>query len=218
VHKECLPRKGWEVFDKLGGLFAQYNAILAGGTALALHLGHRVSRDLDFFTERTFQVESVIAGIRNRSRQFQIMSEGETYLVADVENIKVSLFGYPYPFLDKAIIYKGTRIAGILDIAAMKVIAIGQRGTKRDFVDLYYVLQEIPFHKIAGHMILRFGKARINPVHTGKSLVYFPDAESNPDPEYRKGKETDWERIKQFFKLHVKQFVLDIGSAMSQNQ
>ncbi len=71
----------------------------------------------------------------------------------------------------------------------MKVIAISQRGTKRDFVDLFFILQDLPFHKVAEHMVKRFGKERINPIHLGKSLVYFSDAESNPEPEHIKGKE-----------------------------
>lgn len=104
-------------------------------------------------------------------------------------------------------------VAGILDIASMKVIAISQRGTKRDFIDLYVILQEVPFHKIAEHMINRFGKERINPLHIGKSLVYFSDAESNPEPEYVKGKEIKWDKIKKFFKGHAKQFVLDLDIA-----
>ena len=55
-----------------------------------------------------------------------------------------------------------------------------------------------PFYKIAEHMIKRFGKERINPVHIGKSLVYFSDADSNPEPIYMKGKYINWEKAKKF--------------------
>jgi hypothetical protein len=108
---------------------------------------------------------------------------------------------------------EGARIAGLLDIAAMKVIAISQRGTRRDFIDLYCILQEMPFHKVADHLVKRFGKERINAVNIGKSFTYFSDAESDPDPQYLKGKTVRWETAKEFFKQHVKQMVLDIDIA-----
>lgn len=214
MHKGCLSKKGWQVLRSLKSMLKKYNATLAGGTALALHIGHRVSVDLDFFTDADFRVESIISEIRKIGRSFRIISEGEGYLIAEVEGIKVSLFKYDYLFLEKPVMLEGVRIAQILDIASMKVIAISQRGTKRDFVVLYIILQDTPFHKIAEHMVKRFGKERINPLHIGKSLVYFSDAESNPEPEYLKGKEIKWDEVKNFFRHHVKQFVLDLDAAM----
>ncbi len=183
---------------------------MAGGTALALQIGHRISYDLDFFSNQDFQTESLISDIRKSGVPFQVISEAEGTLMAEVGGVKVSLFKYEYEFMEKTIPFQGIELAGIMDIAAMKVIAISQRGTKRDFVDLYVILQEMPFHRIAEHMIRRFGKERINPVHIGKSLVYFSDADSDPEPAYLKGKELDWERIKRFFRGHVKQCVLDL--------
>lgn len=214
MHKECFPDKGWGVLKSLKHMLLKYNAILAGGTALALHMGHRISMDLDFFTNVEFRVESVISNIRKTGLPFRIISEGEGYLIADVDSIKVSIFKYDYPFLEKPVIYKGIRVVGILDIASMKAIAISQRGTKRDFIDLYFILQDIPFHKVANHMVRQFGKERVNPTHIGKSLVYFLDAESNPVPQYMKGRDISWDKVKKFFRQHVKQFVLDIETAI----
>jgi len=214
MHKECFPEQGWRVLKSLKDMLAEYNAILAGGTALALHLGHRISVDLDFFTEMDFQVESIISEIRKTGNPFRIISEGEGYLVADVGGVKVSLFKYEYPFLEKPLMLGGVRVAAILDIASMKVIAISQRGTKRDFVDLFFILEEIPFHKVTEHMVRRFGKERINPVHIGKSLVYFSDAESHPEPLYARGKDLSWDAVKRSFRGHVKQFVLDLDAAV----
>jgi hypothetical protein len=213
MHKECLPSKGWKVLEGVKALIKKHNAIMAGGTALSLHIGHRVSADLDFFTGPGLNVESVISGLRKTGLPFRIISEGEGFLIADVDGIKVSIFGYDYPFLEKPLMYKGIPIAGLLDIASMKVIAISQRGTKRDLIDLYFILREVPFHRIAGHMIKRFGRERVNPVHIGKSLVYFSDAESNPEPSYIKGNGISWGTVKEFYKRHVRQFVLDLDAA-----
>lgn len=184
---------------------------------MALHLGHRISQDLDMFTHVEFKVESLISGIRKTGYSFNIISEGEGYLTADVGGIKISFFKYDYPFIEKPVIYRDVQIAGIHDIAAMKIIAISQRGTKRDFIDMYFVLQDIPFHKLSCHMVKRFGKERINPVHIGKSLVYFSDADSDPEPEYARGREVSWDKVKKFFKSHVKQFVLDLATAVKEN-
>ena len=194
-------------------MLARYNGVLAGGTALALHLGHRISEDLDFFTDAEFTNEAIISQIKKTGAPFHILSEGEGYLIAEVGSIKTSLFTYEYPFLEKLTVYKAVRIAGVLDIASMKIIALSQRGTKRDFVDLFFILQDIPFHKIAEHMVMRFGRERIHSVHIGKSLVYFSDAESHPEPAYVKGKEISWPKVKDFFRHHVKQFTLDIDTA-----
>ncbi len=213
MHKECLSGQGWKVLESLKEVFSRHKSVLAGGTALALQLGHRISYDLDFFTTQDFQTESVISDIRSTGSAFQIITAEEGTLIAEVGGIKISLLKYDYGFLEKPIIYKKVRIAGLLDIASMKVIAISQRGTKRDFVDLFVILQGIPFHKIAGHMTRRFGRERINPVHIGKSLVYFPDADSDPEPAYIKKRNMDWEKIKSFFRGHVRQFVLDLEMA-----
>jgi hypothetical protein len=110
------------------------------------------------------------------------------------------------------------KVAGTLDIAAMKVIAVCQRGTKRDFIDLYFLLQEIPFHRLAEHMLGRFGAERINPIHVGKSLVYFSDAESDPEPRTMKKKNVEWDKIKKFFRAHVRQFVYDLDAATARRE
>lgn len=145
MHKECLPEKGWKVLASLKNLAGKYNAILAGGTALAFHIGHRISVDLDFFTDVGFRVESVISDIRKTGLPFHIISEEEGNVIADLDGVKVSLLEYAYPLLDKPVTFRGIKVAGTLDIASMKVIAISQRGAKRDFSDLYFYSAKHPF-------------------------------------------------------------------------
>lgn len=213
IHRDSLSAQGWTVLKKLENIVSKHVFVLAGGTALALQKGHRISYDLDFFTLQGFRNDALIPEIKKAVKDFQVLSEEEGSLTLDIGGVKVSFLQYDYPFIAEAVVLGRTRLAGVLDIAAMKIIAINQRGAKRDFVDLYAILQEIPFHQVARHTVLRFGKERINPVQTGKSLVYFADADTNPDPAYRKGMELDWEDIKKFFRGHVKQFVLDLDAA-----
>lgn len=108
---------------------------------------------------------------------------------------------------------EGVPVAGAIDIASMKVVAISQRGAKRDFFDLYFVLQDIPFRKIAENMVKRFSKDRINPVHIGKSLVYFSDADADPEPRLSGKEKPSWEKVKKFFVKNVQQMVLDMEGA-----
>jgi hypothetical protein len=213
IHRDSLSARGWTVLKKLEDIVPKHAFVLAGGTALALQKGHRISYDLDFFTLQQFRNDALIPEIKKVVKNFEVLSEGEGSLTLDIGGVKVSFLKYDYPFTAETVMHGRTRLAGVLDIAAMKVIAVTQGGAKRDFVDLYTILREVPFHRIAGHMMTRFGKERINPVQTGKSLVYFADADTNPDPAYRKGAELDWEDIKKFFRGHVKQFVLDLDAA-----
>jgi hypothetical protein len=232
TYKACLPDNGWRVLTTLRGIIQANQFLLAGGTALALQKGHRISYDLDFFTLLSFSNDKLISEIKKTAMaaplpehllsaglllDFQIVAEEEGSLTLEIERVKVSFFRYEYPFLDRIVEIKQTRMAGVLDIAAMKVIAIIQRGAKRDFIDLYTILQEIPFHKLAGHMIKRFGKERVNPVQMGKSLVYFADADTNPEPAYRKGVGLSWEDVRKFFRTHVKQFVFDLEAAKKES-
>ena len=218
MHRECFSKEGWVVFRELSETAHEFQATLAGGTALALQLGHRISHDLDFFTQLDFSVDAAIAAIRKTGLPFRVTSEGNGTLNTEVDGIKVSLLRFDHPFLEKPLILDGIPIAGILDIATMKVIAISQRGLKRDFVDLYVILRGKPFHSIAEQMVKRFGPERVPPVHIGKSLVYFADADGNPEPAYIRGEAVKWDEVKLFFRQHVKQFVLDLDVAVKKGK
>ncbi|MBI3533896.1 MAG: nucleotidyl transferase AbiEii/AbiGii toxin family protein [Deltaproteobacteria bacterium] len=210
MHIDCLPPKMPMIFERLSGYLATTEACLAGGTGIAFYLGHRLSVDIDLFTPKSFQTEEVVAAIKAGQLSLKILSEGVGTFVAEVENTKFSLFTYPYPFIDKTTTLWGGRVAGLLDIASMKVIAISQRGTKRDFVDLFFILRDIPFRKIANNMLTRFGAERISPTVIGKALIYFVDAESDPEPRYIKKQTVEWAKIKRFFVKNIKQFVYDL--------
>jgi hypothetical protein len=218
MHRDCFSEKGWGVFRAMQEMVGSFAATLAGGTALALQLGHRISHDLDFFTLEDFNIDNAIAAIRKTGLPYRITSEGDGTLNAEIDGIKVSLLRFDHPFLETPLLVDGIPVAGTLDIAAMKVFAISQWGLKRDFVDLYFILREKPFHRIAEHMVQRFGPERVPPLHIGKSLVYFAEADGNPEPAYIKEKAVKWVEVKKFFQQHVKQFVLDLDAAVKEHK
>ncbi|OIP66015.1 MAG: hypothetical protein AUK29_01645 [Nitrospirae bacterium CG2_30_53_67] len=213
VHVESLPPNLRKVIARLRPVVRAHGFILAGGTGLALQLGHRISEDLDFFTTEDFSTENLFQALQAERVQPEIMQEAQGTLTVLANEVKTSFFHYPYPFPEPKARWNGISISGIADIAGMKVISISQRGARRDFVDLYFILQSLPFFQVAENMIRRFGWNRIHPLHIGKSLVYFEDAESDPDPRYCGKKKPSWEFIKRFFTRNVQQIVLDLESA-----
>ncbi len=217
MHPEVLSKPLHDALVGLKRVAGEHEFILAGGTAAALHLGHRVSVDLDFFTRRPFSPDKLFLKIKRLGLSPVVQQEEEGTLTVQISGAKVSFFHYPYPFVEKTSTVGGVPIAHIFDIASMKIIAISHRGAKRDFVDLYFILQEVPFHKIAENMVGRFGRERISPVHIGKSLVYFNDADVDPDPAYRGKSSPDWSVIKKFFLKNVQQLVITLDQAVSEH-
>ena len=214
LHTECLPAGTQRIAGRLSSLLKEYEFVLAGGTAAALHMGHRISEDLDFFTARELNTERLLYGLKRTGLTTEILSRERGTLIAAIEGVKVSFFHYPYPFIEKMVTFKSIRVANLVDIASMKLVAIVQRGCKRDFVDLFFIFKEIPFFRIAENMVERFGKEMVNPALIGKSLVFFQDAEYEPEPRYTRGNKTPWKEIKDFFRTHIKEIVWSLQSVM----
>lgn len=214
MHPECLSLECAQTLSVMKEIAASHGLTLAGGTALALRIGHRKSVDLDFFTEREFSTDGVFRMMKKAGLAPSVLQETEGSLSVATNGVKVSVFHYPYAFIEGRTEWKGIRLAGTIDIAAMKVIAISQRGAKRDFVDLYFIMRDTPFRKVAENMALRYGPDRINPINIGKGLVYFADAEPDPEPLYLCKDAPGWEKIKKFFTRNMKQMVYDIQNAV----
>ena len=209
MHLKCLTPAARKVLKVIAPVAAAKGFVLAGGTAVALHLGHRVSVDFDFFTMRSFRPDRLHQAINGLDLETLILQEEPGTLTLSADGVKMSFFHYPYAFLEATSTLQGIQIAGLVDIASMKLMAMMQRGAKRDYVDLYWILQDIPFSKIAANMINRYGANRVNSLVIGKALVFFQDADADPDPAYL-GKRIAWAKVKKYFIDHVKQFVLDI--------
>jgi hypothetical protein len=104
--------------------------------------------------------------------------------VGNFQKTKVGFFRYPYPLVGKTDLYREIPVASLEDIGCMKIEAIAGRGRKRDFVDLYFILKEteIDLASLLGLFRRKYGPGPINSVHVLKSLIYFPDADADPDP------------------------------------
>jgi hypothetical protein len=182
------------------------DAYLAGGTGLALQLGHRISMDFDFFTARDF-VPRVFASELSQAGEFQAEQTSKGSVIGILGGIRFSLFTYKYPLINAPIEYLSLRVADVRDIAAMKIDAVGSRGTMRDFIDLYFICE-------AGHELTdllkfyekKYGAAGPSVVHLKKSLVFFDDAECDEMP--RMIKRIKWPDVKGWFRKEIKKLAI----------
>ena len=171
---------------------------LAGGTALALQIGHRTSLDFDFYREKEFDTGDIINLFQQETKGIEVVQTGEGTLISRVKGWEVSLFHYPYSLLCNFVETENFNLASLEDIAAMKIIAIIQRGTKRDFFDLYFLIKRFGLEKILKLTQKKYSP--FNPYVALQALVYFEDAE-NEDLEGRKitvFERVSWDDVKNF--------------------
>jgi predicted nucleotidyltransferase component of viral defense system len=165
---------------------------LVGGTALALQLGHRVSIDLDLFTSEPFDPNELIQKMTEKF-DFSVVSEGSGMVISTIDDIKVDFVKMSYPILFPSVLEEQVRMLDIRDIAAMKLKAVTQRGSKKDFYDIYFLLQVMSLDEIIRLFREKFKQYEI--FHVIKSLTYFEDAENNADPIVFDKKLT-WQKVK----------------------
>ena len=149
---------------------------LAGGTALALQLGHRDSIDFDFFSPKDIDTEKLFKKIKVVFAEFKILKiqeEKNTLSVIIDDNIKLSFFTYKYPLLKELIVERYLDLASIEDIACMKLSAIVSRSTEKDYVDLYFILHKFSLVKLLDLAQKKFSELDVNLII--KSLIYFDD-------------------------------------------
>ena len=171
---------------------------LAGGTALTLQFDHRTSVDLDFFTHhKDFDAGFISTALL--SYKWVITRTDKGTLYGELGGTKISFIAYPY-FVPKQpfIIHGGINILDARDIAVMKIIAISQRGKKRDFFDLYwYITKREPLLNIIERVATQYPNLEHNYHHIIKSLMFFEEAEEDPEPQIFF--DATWEQVKQHF-------------------
>ena len=174
---------------------------LVGGTALALQYGHRSSVDLDFFGEVETTTEELSQEL-GQVGAVTLFGQGKMIKGFAVDDVRIDIVNYAYPWLEEAIIEDGLRLASPIDIAAMKIYAIENRGSRKDFIDMYFLLK----HYSLGE-ILSFYKRKY-PEHSEfvalRSLTYFEDAESFAMPKMYA--DFDWEELKRSIIVSVNKY------------
>jgi len=175
------------------------NFYLAGGTALALMLQHRTSVDLDFFSSSKFDNKKFVNQLNSILTPRPVVtsiSEGTLYI--QYNKVEISFIHFPYKLIDKKIKsgYK-IDIAGLKDIAAMKLSAVTGRTAKKDFIDIYFLLKEkFSFEQLISFYLKKFGSEVYNEVILTKSLMAFENISEKKNPLMLKP--FDWEKAKKY--------------------
>lgn len=171
---------------------------MAGGTALALQIGHRRSYDFDFYTRQPFDSEEILRLVALKVPQTRLAqgSEGSFRFVR--QDIPITGFYYPYELLRPPIDLEFSRLASLEDIAAMKVLAISQRGLQRDFIDLYYLANMFGLDKILDFAQKKY--PAFDRYNALKALVYFDDAQTESGrARVAVLKPLSWPKVKAYF-------------------
>lgn len=200
IYKNILSDKHLAVLKKLQSLPKE--TYMAGGTALALQLGHRTSLDFDFYTKQHLETEIVLKDFQQDIPGVKIERIAKDTLILDADGISVSLFYYPYELirslvpLRSLIPFDGIKLASVEDVAAMKMVAVSMRGKRRDFIDVYYLLQKFSLGEIINFTIEKYPSYQ--PMVILKGLIYFKDAQ---EEDFSRGikifdKELTWEKVK----------------------
>ena len=203
LHTETVEPSTLDLLRRLQRLPDLTSTRLVGGTALALHLGHRKSVDLDMFG--TFDPIVSYRKLLADAGHSVEGAENGTVQSLRVNNVKVDLVNYPYPWLDAAIEEENIRLAGLRDIAAMKLSAVANRGRKKDFIDVARLLDVFSLDQMLSLYKEKFSVSELSfPL---RGLMYFDDAEEDPMPEMFDSNFT-WENVKKTVVAATRKYVL----------
>lgn len=200
-HWEAVPPGIQSLLVDLGRLSAVEPFYLAGGTSIALRLGHRVSNDLDFFSETdsvdTPRREEIIAAVRSTGRHLVVQRSAFTTLTLLVDDHHVSFFSYAYELVDAFDHLSGVQVAGLADTALMKLDAVINRSQRRDFIDLYVIARQTPLETLIELGQRKYPYYRDWRMNVLEALTRFEVADEDVDPVLLQS--IQWVQVKDFF-------------------
>lgn len=180
--------------------------LLVGGTALALYCGHRKSVDLDVFTSEAFNREGLVKALTRQFRnefEYEHLRDTDT-LFGFISDVKVDVVHYPLSLVASMQVEDGLRLASMADIAAMKINAVLGRGQKKDFFDIFELLNHFSLEQIFTFYQQKYQNQMLV-ISLPEALVYFTDAEQSEDPHSLNG--TDWKTVKTTIRKAVREFL-----------
>lgn len=203
LHKNTVKPETFDLLKRLMQLTALDKFALVGGTNLSLQLGHRISVDLDIFSNEEFLSREVIPKVTDSFPDFKLFHSTEKSFSGVMEGVKIDIVLHKYDYLEPIKEIDGVRLLSVADIIPMKLGALSQRGAKKDFWDIAELLN---YHTIA-QMLEMFAKKYKNHdygyvVH---SLYYFDDAENQENPIDLKG--IRWQQVKDKIKKATDEFI-----------
>jgi hypothetical protein len=177
---------------------------LAGGTALALQIGHRDSVDFDFFKPEGFDTGRLFERLSEAfsgASLVKVQDERNTLSLIVAESIKLSFISYPYPMLRPLVVADHLDLADIADIGCMKLSAITGRATMKDYVDMYFILKQISLQELLALCAVKL--PQLDRALIMKALVYFEDLDDEPI-QYMKDQAIPFDDVKKFLEVQAR--------------
>ena len=206
MHYEALGERRRALLPALAAFKKEF--YLAGGTAFALQIGHRVSVDFDFFTEEDFETKDVYEQVQKVFGQVPRTQESSNTLAIVVQDdVRVSFMKYQYPLIDACVDTEYLRLASIPDIGCMKLSAIVSRAELKDYVDLFFILKHLSLTALLANLSKKIPSLDQNLVL--KALVSFDDVSIEPI-DFIKGNEVAFDTLREVIVESVKAVPLGI--------
>lgn len=199
-HREAVPEPVRNLWPVLAGQPFISQFYLAGGTALALELGHRISVDLDFFPidgEVDDPIRKEIVTSLSGTAEVVVLENVFGNLLMTVHDVRTGFFGYGYPLVEPTVVLDGIQLASLTDIGLMKMDAVSDRANRKDFYDLYMVTQSIPLDNLIRMAKVKYPLVRDFELMVYQGLTFFEVADRQDDPQLLI--DLDWNTVKSFF-------------------
>lgn len=200
LYYETIDTPTLELLRRLLAIPSFSSLRLAGGTSLALQYGHRKSVDIDLFGSISLDGDT-LSNVLSEVGEVKRLNNRVNIHMYSIDGVKVDIVNYPYPWIDALYIQDDLRLASDKDIGAMKLAAITGRGTKKDFIDLFELLQHYSLSDLISFYEQKYPDGSVLLVL--KSLVYFEDAEGEIEPFMLRN--YSWEQVK----MHIKKVHFD---------
>ena len=209
MYSKILNKNQTEIIKKLAFLKDE-GFYLAGGTALALQIGHRTSIDLDFYSLKTFNPEKILPLFNKNFKNLSVRQATTDTIILTIKGTDLSFFYYPYKLIVSLKSFESINLASVEDITAMKLAAIVQRGKRRDFVDIFYLLKKYYLKKIIKFALKKY--PGYQEMLILKALTYFEDAQEEELERRIKifDKNFSWEKAKEEILKKTREYQLSL--------
>jgi predicted nucleotidyltransferase component of viral defense system len=192
LHKETIDAATLELLKRLMGDERLQSFVLVGGTSLALQMGHRISVDLDLFTEKEFEADELREYLE---RNYHLQTDYLAFATVkgEIDGVQVDCIAHAYPWLKPFVLEEGIRLASLEDICAMKLNAIAGNGTRiKDFVDVAHLSSSFSLQQMLDFYEEKYNA---NPLMPLKGIVYFADINKNAPVKMANGNPLNWKMI-----------------------
>ena len=204
LYKNAVPPATLELLKTICSIKGLELFSLGGGTSLALRMNHRLSVDLDFFTNTNFKTDLVFQIITKKFASAELLFEKNQTMMFSINDVKVDFVLYPFPWLKPFDFMEGTRLLSIEDIIPLKLQAASNRNAKKDYWDIAALLNKFSFDEMLKIFTSKFPQVDVGfIIH---SLTDFEKADTEPDPDTNN--KITWEDIKEQLVNAVKQYTM----------